>query len=60
MMQKVISINVLSQGKDSRHENETVIHTTHAEKNLENVYGHIFQDSYFFILFEFETKVQAK
>jgi hypothetical protein len=39
---------VISQGRDSRHGNETVIHDTYAEKNVENVCSYIFQDSYFF------------
>lgn len=52
MMQKVLSINVLSEGTNSRHDNETDIHDAHAEKNVENVCSHIFWDSYFFILFQ--------
>jgi hypothetical protein len=52
MMKKIISINVLYQGRDSRHDNETVFHDTYAEKNVENMCSYIFQDSYFFILFQ--------
>lgn len=59
-MQKVISIDVISQDKDSRHDNETVIHDTHAEKNVENVCNHIFQDSYFFILFQQTNSLKLK